>query len=460
MRIDWKIVQHLILTEVKLSHKQFIAFSIYLILAFFPLPISHELKPLVLIYGFFVFLSIPLNSHLVGVQQPHSIRQFAGLSWHYLHNIFHDRKTILAAYGIYGALSCFLCIPLIFDLSNHLREIPLRYLLTFFPTLLILLAFVKIAKITVCLQNSRGHVKYDGDESGWFKLKLTLINFITLFPYFLFLTANVVMIEDGIIEEEFLPILFFVYSATGLYQIIHYTLKIWENDLHRRYNKKRSSLLLVVGVAFMSFTIINDKVDINDIGDLIKENNLAEIERLNIKGDVNKLNKIDFTWSPIMEAVSRNNTKIVEYFIKQDRTVIEARADQKALRNHEYIKGMTPLMLAVNSGSQETFELLLKNGANIHAQNEFGMTSLSVAAFRCELEMFHTLIRLGADINHSTKKDTSVIDYASNGFGCISVVEYLISKDVKYDAEKFSKKVKKINRRFYRELKHKKIIND
>lgn len=460
MRIDWKIVHHLILTEIKLNQKQFIVYFTFLALIFLPLPISHELKSLVPMFAVILFVILAFSSHLIGMFQPNTATNFVGLSWHYLHNIFHDRKSVIAAYGIYGVLTSFLSIPLILILSIQNSDIPISDLLIFFPALIFLLAFVKIGRITACLQNSRGPVKYDGDESIWFKPKLTLINLITLFPYFLFLISNVIMIENGTIKEEFLPIIFFVYSAIGLYQIIHYTLKIWENDLARRYNKKKSSLLLMIGFAFISITISNDKVDINDIGDLIKENNLAEIERLYSKGEVNKLNKIEFTWSPMMEAVSLNNIKIVEYFIKQDRTVIEAKADQKTLRNHEYIKGMTPLMLAVNSGSQETFELLLKNGANIHAQNEYGMTSLSIAAFRCELEMFHTLISLGADINHSTKKDTSVIDYASNGFGCISVVEYLISKDVKYDAEKFSKKVKKNNPRFYRELKHKKIIKD
>jgi hypothetical protein len=93
--------------------------------------------------------------------------------------------------------------------------------------------------------------------------------------------------------------------------------------------------------------------------------------------------------------------------------------------------------LAASAGEQELVEQFVKNGMNINAEDRFGQTALQKAIVTSEnIPMVETLLRLGADINHSNQGGNILWLTTSNGEEQISVpmLEFLIcaGADVNY----------------------------
>ena len=73
---------------------------------------------------------------------------------------------------------------------------------------------------------------------------------------------------------------------------------------------------------------------------------------------------------------------------------------------------MTPLHYAVDRGLYDIASLLIKNGANVNAQDDNGDTPLMLAV-TCEFEEIVTLLlELGADVNlvNSSKESVLTMD--------------------------------------------------
>ncbi|MBR4824306.1 MAG: ankyrin repeat domain-containing protein [Spirochaetaceae bacterium] len=83
--------------------------------------------------------------------------------------------------------------------------------------------------------------------------------------------------------------------------------------------------------------------------------------------NVNAISK-DRGYSPLMDAIWRENVEIAEIFIK-------AGADLNLISND----GQSPLILAVGNGNEKICELLAKNGADGKMKDHMGMTAYGYA---------------------------------------------------------------------------------
>lgn len=70
------------------------------------------------------------------------------------------------------------------------------------------------------------------------------------------------------------------------------------------------------------------------------------------------------------------------------------------------------LFLACEKDDIQTFNALLPDDANLEYRNDKGWTMLIVAAFNHSYKIVDSLIRLGADINATNSKGTTVLMYA------------------------------------------------
>jgi ankyrin repeat protein len=89
-------------------------------------------------------------------------------------------------------------------------------------------------------------------------------------------------------------------------------------------------------------------------------------------------------------AQSNDNTEIVQIFIDHG-----ADLNQKADTGN----GHTALMFAAEFGHMEVGKLLLANGADINAVDNYNDPALNVAAFHGQLEFAKMLVEMGAELN-------------------------------------------------------------
>jgi ankyrin repeat protein len=97
--------------------------------------------------------------------------------------------------------------------------------------------------------------------------------------------------------------------------------------------------------------------------------------------------------------------------------------------DHRYI---TPLTAACAHGHKSVVEELIKHGASIDQQDEWGVTALYVAAESGHLPVVETLIEAGANFNECDLDGISPL-FASAQFGHSSVVESLLKHGSNYN---------------------------
>ncbi len=96
------------------------------------------------------------------------------------------------------------------------------------------------------------------------------------------------------------------------------------------------------------------------------------------------------------------------------------KGDIKAIRQHLSAgtdlnakapgNGSTPLIVSAVFGQTEAAKLLLKNGADLEAQNNDGATPLMAAAFLCHQETVELLLARGADVNRKNIRGETPLD--------------------------------------------------
>lgn len=127
-------------------------------------------------------------------------------------------------------------------------------------------------------------------------------------------------------------------------------------------------------------------------------------------GDSDLIKDPDVT--PLMRAVTRRDSKAVDYLIKDG-----------AEANTKDQKGWTALMIAAG-GCWNDFAVaegcwndivkrLLAAGADVNAQNREGETPLMLAAACGDLQMVASLIAEGADVNARTSKGYTALTYSA-----------------------------------------------
>uniref|UniRef100_A0A7S2RZ72 Uncharacterized protein n=1 Tax=Mucochytrium quahogii TaxID=96639 RepID=A0A7S2RZ72_9STRA len=126
---------------------------------------------------------------------------------------------------------------------------------------------------------------------------------------------------------------------------------------------------------------------------LFGENVINLVRAVNV--DIDSAN--DFGETSLYLASKRAHVKLCKWLI-----------DNGADCNFATQAGVTPLLIATDSGSKqhlEVIQLLVKSGgANVNHANIWGMTALHVAAFRGNLEVCKLLLELGADQSLQDKK--------------------------------------------------------
>lgn len=82
-------------------------------------------------------------------------------------------------------------------------------------------------------------------------------------------------------------------------------------------------------------------------------------------------------------ACARNRVHIVKEFLAQGYIDVNHSVDHF----HASFGGYTPLHVAVYNDCRETIDLLLKHGANVHAEDRHGNTPLHVTAERDDISL-------------------------------------------------------------------------
>jgi hypothetical protein len=94
----------------------------------------------------------------------------------------------------------------------------------------------------------------------------------------------------------------------------------------------------------------------------------------------------------------------------------------------------TPLHSATAGGHTEIAELLIDNGADVNANEDYGWTPLHLAAKYGHREVAELLIAKGADMN-AKKKDGWTPLHLAALYGHTEIVELLIAKDANVNAK-------------------------
>ena len=143
--------------------------------------------------------------------------------------------------------------------------------------------------------------------------------------------------------------------------------------------------------------------------------------------------------TPLDEAIKRKRTELADLLRKHGGkygsiTVAAKVGDVEALR--EFLaagvdaSAIGPLSAAASGGHKSSVELLIANGANVTAKNEYGSTPLHNAATR---EIAELLITNGADINAKINDGSSPL-HAAALEGHKEVAELLIAKGADVNA--------------------------
>ncbi len=96
----------------------------------------------------------------------------------------------------------------------------------------------------------------------------------------------------------------------------------------------------------------------------------------------------------LIEVVRQNDLELLQY-------LIERSVDLNAQESED---GLTPLMVAIEEGNSEIANVLIQNGANLDAQNDYGDTALTLAVEQSHqlkkiVPLIKLLIEKNADIN-------------------------------------------------------------
>ncbi|MEM8862059.1 MAG: ankyrin repeat domain-containing protein [Chloroflexota bacterium] len=168
-----------------------------------------------------------------------------------------------------------------------------------------------------------------------------------------------------------------------------------------------------------------------------KDDVVKIIDLLAAGADVNALdNRVGF--NPIMIATVRGNTETFSILLesgadinqidKRKNTLLHHAAYENAteignmllsegiidLESRRQQYGFTPLLVAAFEGNVEMVELLLENGSEIEAVDDWGDTSVNVSAWNGKLEVVEKLVQLGAISNVENSNGNTALDHAKS----------------------------------------------
>jgi hypothetical protein len=168
--------------------------------------------------------------------------------------------------------------------------------------------------------------------------------------------------------------------------------------------------VLLVGTAFA-----------DPIHDAVNRGDLAGVQAELDKGA--NVNAKMWRRTPLHSATAGGHTEIAELLIDNG-------ADVNA--NEDY--GWTPLHLAAKYGHREVAELLIAKAADMNAKKKDGWTPLHLAALYGHTEIVELLIAKDADVNPKTEEGATPLHEAA-GWGHKEIVELLIARGVDVNAK-------------------------
>ena len=175
-------------------------------------------------------------------------------------------------------------------------------------------------------------------------------------------------------------------------------------------------LLTTIAAVLLVGTVFADPIH-----DAVNRGDLAGVQAELDKGA--NVNAKMWRRTPLHSATAGGHTEIAELLIDNG-------ADVNA--NEDY--GWTPLHLAAKYGHREVAELLIAKGADVNAKKKDGWTPLHLAALYGHTEIVELLITNGADVNAKTEEGATPLHEAA-GWGHKEIVELLIARGVDVNAK-------------------------
>ncbi len=126
--------------------------------------------------------------------------------------------------------------------------------------------------------------------------------------------------------------------------------------------------------------------------------------------------------APLHKAVQRRDLPEVRNLLANPFTQVD-----QSLKN-----GLTPLMMAVDQGSEELVELFLEAGAEVDKKTPRGTVALHYAAARGRVALMKRLIQAGASVDTAMTKGTTPLTLAAQS-GRAEAVKLLLEHKAKAD---------------------------
>ncbi|CAE7007412.1 hypothetical protein PTNB73_00048 [Pyrenophora teres f. teres] len=134
------------------------------------------------------------------------------------------------------------------------------------------------------------------------------------------------------------------------------------------------------------------------------------------------INSCIHTWTPLLIAAQKGHEKTVEYLVKNGANV-----------NAEDYYGRRALHWTAQHGHQTTLQLLTEHGADIHAKDQWSRTPLLCAVGCRQLAAAKFLLDIGADIEAQTR-DASTSLHVASYLGDKTMVSLLLQRGASVEA--------------------------
>lgn len=159
----------------------------------------------------------------------------------------------------------------------------------------------------------------------------------------------------------------------------------------------------------------------------VKKKNGNDVTDMLAKGSPTLVNARDITTgeSALHQVTARRDLTWMQFLIAKGANV-----------NLRDFKGVTPLVVAVNTNFAEAVDLLVSKGAKIDESNNAGETPLITAVHNHNVPMMRILLKAGADPDRADNSGRSARDYAlAEGKGGSLVSEIEANAKVKGKAQ-------------------------
>lgn len=163
------------------------------------------------------------------------------------------------------------------------------------------------------------------------------------------------------------------------------------------------------------------KLDERDAND----ETVLDIARRKDQGLADSLKSHADLYNDFFNAITKGDTSKVKDILQNNHSLIHAIGGN--LKQGKYdIANTSPLHLAAICGQAEIVDLILNAGLEVNAQDQFGNTALTYAAFFGHPKVFEKLIARNASPTIKTKANVSVLHSAAAYKGNDTIIEYLI----------------------------------